>query len=150
MEEEKSRAVNRKAAIMIEHLIQASDVAHTMQHWHIYRKWNEKLFQEMYKAYEEGRMKKDPSENWYKGEIGFFDFYIIPLAKKLKECGVSSDEYLNYAQQNQREWEERGKEVVAEMMTTVKRRKVAQKEYAMQQEAADKEGGHVEISSSDE
>jgi hypothetical protein len=29
------------------------------------------------------------------GEIGFFDFYIIPLAKKLKECGVfgvSSDE----------------------------------------------------------
>jgi hypothetical protein len=28
-------------------------------------------------------------------EIGFFDFYIIPLAKKLKECGVfgvSSDE----------------------------------------------------------
>jgi hypothetical protein len=28
-------------------------------------------------------------------EIGFFDFYIIPLAKKLKDCGVfgvSSDE----------------------------------------------------------
>jgi hypothetical protein len=33
-------AVNRKATIVIEHLIQASDVAHTMQHWHIYRKWN--------------------------------------------------------------------------------------------------------------
>jgi hypothetical protein len=32
---------------------------------------------------------------WYKGEIGFLDFYIIPLAKKLKDCGVfgvSSDE----------------------------------------------------------
>lgn len=29
--------VNRKATIVIEHLIQASDVAHTMQHWHIYR-----------------------------------------------------------------------------------------------------------------
>jgi len=26
--------------------------------------------------------------NWYRGEIGFFDFYIVPLAKKLKECGV--------------------------------------------------------------
>ena len=25
--------VNRKATIVIEHLIQASDVAHTMQHW---------------------------------------------------------------------------------------------------------------------
>lgn len=31
--------VNRKATIVIEHLIQASDIAHTMQHWHIYRKW---------------------------------------------------------------------------------------------------------------
>jgi 3'5'-cyclic nucleotide phosphodiesterase/Adenylate and Guanylate cyclase catalytic domain len=29
-------ANNRKATIVIEHLIQASDVAHTMQHWHIY------------------------------------------------------------------------------------------------------------------
>lgn len=25
--------VNRKATIVIEHLIQASDIAHTMQHW---------------------------------------------------------------------------------------------------------------------
>ena len=31
--------INRKATIVIEHLIQASDVAHTMQHWHIYQKW---------------------------------------------------------------------------------------------------------------
>ena len=29
--------LNRKATIVLEHLIQASDVAHTMQHWHIYR-----------------------------------------------------------------------------------------------------------------
>ena len=31
--------VNRKATIVIEHLIQASDVSHTMQHWHIYKQW---------------------------------------------------------------------------------------------------------------
>jgi hypothetical protein len=40
------------------------------------------------------------------------------LAKKLKECGVfgvSSDEYLNYAESNRREWEIQGKEVVAQM-----------------------------------
>jgi 3'5'-cyclic nucleotide phosphodiesterase len=91
---------NRKATIIIEHLIQASDVSHTMQHWHVYCKWNEMLFHEMYHAFKDGRSDKDPSEFWYKGEIGFFDFYIIPLAKKLKDCGVfgvSSDEYLNYA-----------------------------------------------------
>jgi len=88
---------NRKATIVIEHLIQASDVSHTMQHWHVYRKWNERLFEEMYCAFKAGRASKDPAEFWYKGEIGFFDFYIIPLAKKLKECGVfgvSSGEYL--------------------------------------------------------
>lgn len=32
--------MNRKATIVLEHLIQASDIAHTMQHWHVYRKWN--------------------------------------------------------------------------------------------------------------
>jgi len=91
---------NRKATIVIEHLIQAADVAHTMQHWHVYRKWNERFFQECYDAYLNGRAEKDPSEGWYEGELGFFDFYIIPLAKKLEECGVfgvSSDECLNYA-----------------------------------------------------
>jgi hypothetical protein len=118
-EESSKDAVDRKATIVIEHLIQASDVSHTMQHWHIYRKWNARLFEEMYKAFLEGRADTDPSENWYKGEMGFFDFYIIPLAKKLKNCGVfgvSSDEYLNYAMTNRQEWESRGTEVVAEMV----------------------------------
>ena len=32
-EELQQEATNRKATIVIEHLIQASDVAHTMQHW---------------------------------------------------------------------------------------------------------------------
>jgi 3'5'-cyclic nucleotide phosphodiesterase len=115
--------INRKATIVIEHLIQASDVAHTMQHWHIYRKWNERFFMECYKAFKDGRAEADPSTNWYSGEIGFFDFYIIPLAKKLKNCGVfgvSSDEYLNYAIKNRQEWEQRGQDVVAEMSEKVK------------------------------
>jgi 3'5'-cyclic nucleotide phosphodiesterase len=114
--------VDRKATIVIEHLIQASDIAHTMQHWHVYRKWNERLFTEMYQAFLDGRADKDPSTFWYQGEIGFFDFYILPLAKKLKECGVfgiSSDEYLNYALNNREEWEHRGQEVVAEMMERI-------------------------------
>jgi hypothetical protein len=111
--------LHRKATIVIEHLIQASDVAHTMQHWNIYCKWNEKLFFEMYEAFLSGRAEKDPSTFWYKGEIGFFDFYIIPLAKKLKDCGVfgvSSDEYLQYALRNRKEWEHRGQQMVAEYL----------------------------------
>jgi hypothetical protein len=113
---------NRKATIVIEHLIQASDVAHTMQHWHVYKKWNGRLFEELYRAYKEGRSEKDPAEDWYQGEIGFFDFYIIPLAKKLKNCGVfgvSSEECLSYARQNRQEWVAKGQEVVAELIEKV-------------------------------
>lgn len=44
-DEDVGTTTNRKATIVIEHLIQASDVAHTMQHWHIYRKWNGRLFE---------------------------------------------------------------------------------------------------------
>jgi 3'5'-cyclic nucleotide phosphodiesterase len=117
-------ATDRKATIVIEHLIQASDVSHTMQHWHVYRKWNERLFAEMYQAFIEGRADRNPAEFWYQSEIGFFDNYIIPLAKKLKDCGVfgvSSDEYLNYAIQNRDEWEQRGQTIVAEMMELLRK-----------------------------
>jgi len=115
---------NRKATIVIEHIIQASDVSHTFQHWHIYQKWNGRLLAEMYKAFREGRADKDPSEFWYKGEIGFFDFYIIPLAKKLADCGcfgVSSGEYLSYAENNLAEWKLKGQDVVDKMHEKLKK-----------------------------
>jgi hypothetical protein len=73
----------------------------------------------MYSAFRSGRSEKNPADFWSKGEVGFFDFYIIPLAKKLKDCGVfgvSSDEYLNYAVKNRNEWEIKGDEAVAEMV----------------------------------
>jgi class 3 adenylate cyclase len=110
---------NLKATIVIEHIIQAADVAHTMQHWHVYQKWNERLFQEMYVAFEQGRSATDPSAGWYKGELWFFDNYVIPLAKKLDECnvfGVASDEGLNYALANRAEWAIKGEDIVAEML----------------------------------
>ena len=115
--ESKADQTDRKATIVIEHLIQASDVSHTMQHWHIYRKWNKKLFLEMHDGFKTGRTDKDPTEGWYNGELWFFDNYVIPLAKKLKDCGVfgvASDEYLGYAVNNRREWMKKGAEIVAQ------------------------------------
>ena len=102
-----------------------------MQHWHIYRKWNERLFAEMTHAHKQGRLTFDPKAGWYQGELGFFDNYIIPLAKKLKECGVfgvSCDEYLNYALENRREWAIKGEEVVASYI----------KKYCNEEESEDK------------
>jgi hypothetical protein len=118
---------NIKATIVIEHIIQASDVAHTMQHWHVYQKWNERLFEEMYSAFECGRSDKNPSDDWYKGELWFFDNYVIPLAKKVEECnvfGVTSDECLNYANANRNEWFAKGEKVVADMVSRYHQRKL--------------------------
>jgi hypothetical protein len=73
----------------------------------------------MYFGYLQGRSEKDPSTNWYEGELWFFDFYVLPLARKLKECGVfgvSSEEYLDYALRNRSEWERKGKEVAKTML----------------------------------
>jgi hypothetical protein len=89
-----------------------------MQHWHIYRKWNERLFEEMYKAYLNGRAEKDPSEFWYRGEIGFSisTSFHWPRRSDCGVFGVSSGEYLNYAMANRQEWENKGEEVVAEIL----------------------------------
>lgn len=64
-------------------------------------------------------MDRDPAEFWHKGEFGFFDFYIIPLTKKLKSCGVfgvSSGEFLDYAIRNRELWELQGEAMVAKII----------------------------------
>jgi len=81
-------AINRKATIVIEHIIQASDVSHTMQHWqrwNVYTKWNARLFKEMYGAYIEGRGgAEDPSTFWAKCKIGFFQSLHHPSREEVE------------------------------------------------------------------
>ncbi|KAG7363278.1 adenylate/guanylate cyclase with integral membrane sensor [Nitzschia inconspicua] len=124
-DDEKMR--NTRATIVLEHIIQASDVSHTMQHWHVYVKWNKRLFEEMSLAFAEGRMGSDPAAFWFQGELSFLDNYVIPLAKKIGECGVfgvSSDEYLNYAISNRREWEVKGMGIVEDMVASLQNKSV--------------------------
>lgn len=101
----------RKATVAIEHIMQVSDIAHTMQHWQVYIKWNQRLFRELYMAYDCGHSLTNPSTFWYQAELGFFDNYVIPLAKRLQQCsifGANCDEYLNYAVTNREAWVKRG------------------------------------------
>ena len=110
---------NLQTTVLIEMLIQVSDISHTMQDWRVYRKWNERLFDEMYVAYKNGRAGKNPVDYWFQGELDFFDYYIIPMAKKLEACGVfsgNSDVYLNYATKNRDEWKVQGEKIVSHMM----------------------------------
>ncbi|KAL3926379.1 MAG: hypothetical protein SGBAC_013499 [Bacillariaceae sp.] len=114
-----STTIDLKATLVIEQIIKTADVAHTMQHWHVYQKWNQCLFDEMSDAFRQGRSSGgDPADGWYKGELWFFDNYVIPLAKKLAECrafGGCSDECLTYALQNRQEWEINGEQIVEKM-----------------------------------
>ena len=40
--------ISLKATVVLEQIVLASDVAHTMQHWLTYVKWNERLYKEMW------------------------------------------------------------------------------------------------------
>ena len=121
---------NKKAALVIEYLIQASDISHTMQHWNVYVKWNKRLFMERYDAFKSGKSSSDPSTDWYQNELEFFDDYVIPLAQKLIDCevfGAASEEGLMYATANRRGWASKGRDMVKEYSNVCRR--VGAKKY---------------------
>jgi hypothetical protein len=76
-----------RATVVLETLILSADVAHNLQGWSHMVKWSHKLYWELHKANEAGR-GFDPSGGWHGGQIGFLESYIMPLANKLRDCGV--------------------------------------------------------------
>ncbi|KAL3936122.1 MAG: hypothetical protein SGBAC_008490 [Bacillariaceae sp.] len=115
-QESNTVAASGKATYIMETIMQAADISHTMQPFHVYKNWNWKLYREMYTAFENGRAEKDPTDTWYEGDIKFFDFYVIPLANQLIKCGVMDESkvenLLRNAKENRDEWAKRGKGIV--------------------------------------
>jgi hypothetical protein len=113
-----------QATLIMETMVQASDIAHTMQHWQVYRKWNVRLFEEVYQSFVDKRRDTDPSEDWYESEIDFFNGFVLPIVRRLKESGAfvaaSTDSNMDYAEQNLTQWVDKGKGIVAEMLDTIK------------------------------
>ena len=78
-------------------------------------------------------MEANPADFWYQGEISFFEGYVIPLAKKLKDCGVfgvASDECLNYAVENLQEWKKKGQMISAELVANYHQRELEEQAQA--------------------
>jgi hypothetical protein len=132
--------MHERATALLETIIQVADVSHTMQHWTIYRRWNEKLFDEMKVAFDSGRASFDPAEHWYRGELAFFDNYVIPLGKRLHESRVYTDQYLKFAQKNRIEWENTGVVVVDEMRARMDRNVMDQDEDDIEDDDSIMEG----------
>ena len=106
-----------RSVTVIECIIQASDVCHTMQHWHVYLRFTELLFNERFLAWKNGRAPIDPSVCWVESELGFFDHYVIPLAEKLNRAGVfgaAGIQYLAFARENRKELARKGEQLVQE------------------------------------
>ena len=114
-----------EVSVIAEQIIQAADVSHTMQHFSTFSKWNTHLYHEVLAAYNCGRTNniaspeiRHPKENWYESQIGFFDFYVIPLAERLDACGVFSGEqqFAQLAARNKEQWIEIGRDCTSAMV----------------------------------
>lgn len=119
---ENKSVTENPGTVAMEALMQASDVLHTMQPWAVYRDWNERLFAEHYQAFKEGRSEVDPSGVWFKAEIAFLDFHILPLAKRLQACGAFGrlgDECYGFAKANRLAWRLKGPSAVNDMIRKV-------------------------------
>lgn len=105
-----------RATLLIETIVQASDVAPAIQHWLVFKKWNELKFQEEYDAWMAGRSPRDPAETWFSKVLEYFEDHIIPLAKRLQSFKVlGGDEHLFFAQNNKEEWHLKGRDMVKDM-----------------------------------
>lgn len=120
-----STNVERKlrANAVLEQMMQAADIAHTMQSWETFIKWNSRLYAELHDAFINGR-GDDPSQSWYAGQIAFYDSCVLPLAKRLGDCGAFGEDiendahdiqleggniFFRSAQENRRRWELEGR-----------------------------------------
>eukprot|EP00584_Thalassiosira_punctigera_P024437 CAMPEP_0172576232 /NCGR_PEP_ID=MMETSP1067-20121228/137617_1 /TAXON_ID=265564 ORGANISM="Thalassiosira punctigera, Strain Tpunct2005C2" /NCGR_SAMPLE_ID=MMETSP1067 /ASSEMBLY_ACC=CAM_ASM_000444 /LENGTH=182 /DNA_ID=CAMNT_0013368895 /DNA_START=44 /DNA_END=592 /DNA_ORIENTATION=- len=108
---------------VLETMMNVADVAHTMQSFGVFCKWNRRLYKEFYAARLKGRLTFDPEENWYENQIGFFSHYIIPLSRKMKTCGVfgtTGTVFEYFATENKKRWIEDGEEISEEIIREVK------------------------------
>lgn len=119
---------------ILEQLMQLADVSHLTQSWETFLKWNRRLYVELIHANErtmkhgardsnDENAPKHPSEGWYEGQIGFYDFYIIPLAKRVEGCGVLGGDMASgivaNATRNRDRWKEEGRAVTERMIAEV-------------------------------
>lgn len=76
----------RKSVVM-ECIITAADVGHNLQGWKQMCYWSARLYNELRKAYVEGR-GGDASPKWFENQIGFLESYLMLLAQRLEDTCV--------------------------------------------------------------
>jgi len=122
---------------VLETMMNVADVAHTMQSFNVFVKWNRRLFKEFFVARLRGRLSFDPSENWYENQIGFFSHYIIPLSQKMSKCGVfgsAGSVFEYFAKENRKRWTEEGEEISEQIIREVTEEVEREREQQQEEE----------------
>ena len=90
------------------------DVAHNMQGWENYIKWNYWLYWEI-EACHRGGLCNDPNKSWGPAQIGFFENYVMQLAERTSKARIlreeQSTELIELAQSNLERWKVQGEAV---------------------------------------
>lgn len=98
--------IDIKSSTCLEQMMAVADISHLYQDYDTLLIWNEKLFHELIVAHSQQR-GFDPCGFWFKGQIGFIDNYVIPLADRLSLCNVFGDNsflFLKNAKEIRRRW----------------------------------------------
>jgi hypothetical protein len=103
-----------RAAVVMETIITAADVAHNLQGWDQMVIWSGRLYLELRKAFVEER-GFDPETRWYENQIGFLESYLLPLTRRLEDTGVFGDElgqmFTTIVEANRDQWIQEGQDV---------------------------------------
>jgi hypothetical protein len=103
-------------SVVMETILKAADVAHSLQSFDEMTKWSNRLFLELRKAYVDGR-GDSPQNGWFRNQIGFLDAYLLPLARKLDDAGVFGDTkgavFAENVEENRERWTREGMSLTA-------------------------------------
>jgi hypothetical protein len=102
-----------KAAVVLETIMTAADVAHNLQGYEQMVIWSGRLFLELRKAFVQGR-GVNPEIRWFENQTGFLESYLLPLARRLEDTGVFGElgtEFASIVETNRDTWMTEGREV---------------------------------------
>lgn len=100
--------LNLDVVRVLQLIIQASDIAHALQHWHIFSEWNERMFHEEHDP-NAAILLENPAATWYQRHLSFLNTVAFPLANQLRDHALG-EEFLICALENHREWKVNGQE----------------------------------------
>jgi len=118
-------------SVVIEHVMQAADIAHTMQDWATLLKWNFRLLRELYTCYQKDLMP-DPIPNWAAGQVSFFDGIVAPLVKRLDKTRALGPQFGNslviWVDHVRTKWNQVGDDVTNIMAKAIKEEDISEED----------------------